>query len=76
MSEFVECQNCGRRFFAENLDCPYCGGQSDDLSEVDALMQEVTGITPSRKMTFIKGPLLAIVAVVLLLGFVLSFFRW
>lgn len=24
MSEFVECQNCGRRFFAENIECPYC----------------------------------------------------
>ena len=24
MSEFVECQNCGRRFFAENTECPYC----------------------------------------------------
>ena len=76
MSEFVECQNCGRQFFAENLDCPYCGGQPEDLSDVDALMQEVSGVSPSRKMTFVKGPLLAIVAVLLLLGFVLSFFRW
>lgn len=24
MSEFVACQNCGRRFFAENTECPYC----------------------------------------------------
>lgn len=24
MSEFVECQNCGRRFFGENIECPYC----------------------------------------------------
>ena len=24
MSEFAECQNCGRRFFAENIECPYC----------------------------------------------------
>ncbi len=27
MSEFVECQNCGRRFFAENIECPYCWEQ-------------------------------------------------
>jgi hypothetical protein len=24
MSEFATCQNCGRRFFAENTECPYC----------------------------------------------------
>jgi hypothetical protein len=29
MSEFVECQNCGRTFFAENLECPYCRGGSE-----------------------------------------------
>jgi hypothetical protein len=29
MSEFVECQNCGRTFFAENLDCPYCSKQQE-----------------------------------------------
>lgn len=27
MSEFVECQNCGKRFFAENIECPYCRGE-------------------------------------------------
>lgn len=33
MSEFVECQNCGRTFFAENLECPYCrgGGETDPV---------------------------------------------
>ena len=67
MSEFVECQNCNRRFFAENLDCPYCAGVSGgqaggELSEVDALLQEISGASQSRKMTFVKGPLLAIVA--------------
>ena len=30
MSEFAECQNCGRRFFAENIDCPYCHGEQDE----------------------------------------------
>src|SRR5512145_1332270 len=30
MSEFVECQNCGRKFFAENIECPYC---RDEQSE-------------------------------------------
>ena len=29
MSEFVECQNCGRTFFAENIDCPYCRDQQE-----------------------------------------------
>lgn len=29
MSEFVECQNCGRRFFAENIECPYCRDQQE-----------------------------------------------
>ena len=29
MSEFVECQNCGRRFFGENIDCPYCHGEQE-----------------------------------------------
>ena len=43
MSEFVECQNCGKQFFAENLDCPYCGGGEEDPSEiVDELLREVT----------------------------------
>lgn len=30
MSEFLECQNCGRRFFAENTECPYCGGEQEE----------------------------------------------
>ena len=30
MSEFVECQNCGRKFFAENIECPYCKGGADE----------------------------------------------
>ena len=30
MSEFVECQNCGRTFFAENIECPYCRGEQDE----------------------------------------------
>ena len=29
MSEFVECQNCGRTFFAENIDCPYCRDEQE-----------------------------------------------
>ncbi|MFQ5599418.1 MAG: hypothetical protein ACE5G2_02560 [Candidatus Krumholzibacteriia bacterium] len=37
MSEFVECQNCGRKFFAENLDCPYCS----DEQEIAELIAEV-----------------------------------
>lgn len=43
MSEFVECQNCGRQFFAENLDCPYCGGAEEDPGEiVEELLRAVT----------------------------------
>jgi len=30
VSEFVECQNCGRRFFAENIECPYCRGEQEE----------------------------------------------
>ena len=30
MSEFVECQNCGRTFFAENIECPYCKGGAEE----------------------------------------------
>jgi len=30
MSEFVECQNCGRKFFAENIECPYCKGGAEE----------------------------------------------
>ena len=30
MSEFVECQNCGRKFFAENIECPYCRGEQEE----------------------------------------------
>lgn len=43
MSEFVECQNCGRQFFAENLDCPYCGGggEEDPSSIVEELLRTV-----------------------------------
>jgi len=29
MSEFAECQNCGRRFFAENIECPYCRDEQE-----------------------------------------------
>ena len=42
MSEFVECQNCGRQFFAENLDCPYCGrAETDPESLVEELLRSV-----------------------------------
>ena len=37
VSEFVECQNCGRSFFAENIECPYCrGGGAEDPDVVEA----------------------------------------
>lgn len=40
MSEFVECQNCGRTFFAENIECPYChGGGSADSDTVEAAQE-------------------------------------
>jgi hypothetical protein len=46
MSEFVECQNCGRQFHAENLDCPYCGGEDDDPATlVTELMRTVAPAT-------------------------------
>ena len=49
MSEFVECQNCGRRFFAENLDCPYCGNADDEDTDtlVNDLMRMVAPSTPA-----------------------------
>ena len=48
MSEFVECQNCGRQFHAENLDCPYCGGEdTDPATMVTELMRTVAPSTPA-----------------------------
>jgi len=49
MSEFVECQNCGRKFFSENTVCPYCGGgggSDDDDDAVTELMRTVVPSTP------------------------------
>jgi hypothetical protein len=48
VSEFVECQNCGRRFFAENLECPYCAGTQD----VDDLIEEITGQPQKKPLVF------------------------
>ena len=36
MSEFVECQNCGRRFFAENIECPYCRDDQEARAQAQA----------------------------------------
>jgi len=36
MSEFVECQNCGRRFFAENIECPYCRDEQEAREQMRA----------------------------------------
>jgi len=36
MSEFVECQNCGRTFFAENIECPYCRGEPEEEKPAQA----------------------------------------
>jgi len=60
MSEFVECQNCGKSYFAENLDCPYCSGSQD----VDDLIEEISGIEKPSRMVFRKVPLVAIVVLV------------
>ena len=44
MSEFVECQNCGRRFFAENMECPYCkGGGEGEADAVEAAIDVLQG---------------------------------
>jgi hypothetical protein len=60
MSEFVECQNCGRRFWAENLQCPYCGqggdGEGDDDRDRDAATDSLVGdlmrlVAPSTPVT-------------------------
>ena len=29
MSEFLECQKCGRKYFADRMDCPYCEREED-----------------------------------------------
>jgi hypothetical protein len=42
MSEFVECQNCGRTFFAENIECPYCKGGPDDPNAVDVAPRDTS----------------------------------
>ena len=73
MSEFVECQNCGRSFFAENLDCPYCGNQAD----VDALMEEVSGISQPQKNSGCRWRMVVgVVAIMMVLGFLLSLLRF
>ena len=72
MSEFVECQNCGRRFFAENLDCPYCGDQTD----VEALMEEVSGSAHPEKTSRSSFRLVvSVVALLMVLGFLLTMLR-
>lgn len=45
MSEFVDCQNCGRKIFAENIECPYCGG-----GEEREPVAESRGRTPAGGM--------------------------
>ena len=66
MSEFVTCQNCGRRFFAENLECPYCSGGD----EVEDLIEEVSGIPQKRRLVFQRFRWLALLVLV---AFVLLF---
>lgn len=66
MSEFVECQNCGKKYFAENLDCPYCS----DTQNVDDLIEEITGTPQPARMLFRKVP---VVVIVVLLVFVVLF---
>ncbi len=52
MSEFVECQNCGRQFYAENVDCPYCGGEeTDSATLVTELMRTVAPSTTAAPRT-------------------------
>lgn len=47
MSEFVQCQNCGKRYFAEHLDCPYCKDEQD----LQDLIDEVQGtVAPAHRM--------------------------
>ena len=29
MSEFLECQKCGKKYFADRMDCPYCEREAD-----------------------------------------------
>jgi len=29
VSEFLECQKCGRKYFADRMDCPYCEREAD-----------------------------------------------
>lgn len=60
MSEFVECQNCGKQYFSENLDCPYCS----DTQNVDDLIEEITGKPQASRMVFRRAPLMIIVVVV------------
>lgn len=54
MSEFVECQNCGRTFFAANIDCPYCSRASradddDDDDEIAGPGRRRARIVPVRR---------------------------
>jgi len=29
VSEFLECQKCGKKYFADRMDCPYCEREAD-----------------------------------------------
>ena len=44
MSEFLECQNCGRRFFAENTECPYCGGEQEERERLREAQRRGPGL--------------------------------
>lgn len=66
MSEFVECQNCGRRFFAENVVCPYCGGEDDTESMVLDVMRAVA---PSTTPIAVERPARSAIFAVLFNGF-------
>ena len=66
MSEFVECQNCGKKFFAENMDCPYCS----DKQDIDDLIEEVTGTPQPSRLVFRKIP---VIIMAILLAFVVLF---
>lgn len=68
MSEFVECQNCGRRFFGENIECPYCRDEQEARERERAAHGPPTGASLFSLLFASFHAVLAVIVVLSLLG--------
>jgi uncharacterized membrane protein len=53
VSEFLECQKCGRRYFADRMDCPYCEREAEVAAA--APHDIVTPLRPARAGSGMHG---------------------